>query len=188
LAKVKECLLGLSKFEIKHIPREENSRADLLSKLASTKSSSTLKSEVEEVIPSPCAILQLEVEDCRTPIVEYIIKGSFPEDPREVKKLVQKASWYTVIEGQLFIRGLSTPLLKCIGPPETWYVITKVHERSCGHHIGGESFVRKSLRAGYFWPAMNADATNHVKKCQKCQEHSLISHIQAEDLHSISTP
>jgi ribonuclease HI len=63
LAKVKESLLGLSKFEIKHIPREENSRADLLSKLASTKSSSTLKSVVEEVLPSACAILQVESED-----------------------------------------------------------------------------------------------------------------------------
>jgi ribonuclease HI len=37
LAKVKESLLGLSNFEIKHIPREENSRAKLLSKLVSTK-------------------------------------------------------------------------------------------------------------------------------------------------------
>jgi ribonuclease HI len=63
LAKVKESLLGLSKFEIKHIPREENSRADLLSKLASTKSSLTLKSVVEEVLPFPCAILQVENED-----------------------------------------------------------------------------------------------------------------------------
>jgi hypothetical protein len=188
LAKVKESLLGLSKFEIKHIPREENSCADLLSKLASTKSSSTLKSMVEEVLPSPCAILQVEIEDWRTPIVEYITKGSILEDPQEAKKLVQKASRYTVIEGQLFRRGLSTPLLKCIGPSETWYVLTEVHEESCGHHIGGKSLERKSLRAGYFWPTMNKDAAEHVKKCQKCQEHNPISHIPAEALHSIFTP
>ena len=119
LAKVKESLLGLSKFEIKHIPREEKSRADLLSKLASTKSSSTLKSVVEEVLPSPCAILQVESEDWRTPIVDYITKGSIPDDSREAKRLVQKASRYTVIEGQLFRRGLFTHLLKCIGPSET---------------------------------------------------------------------
>jgi hypothetical protein len=59
LAKVKESPLRLSKFEIKHIPSEENSRADLLSKLASTKSSSTLKSVVEEVLPSPRVVLQV---------------------------------------------------------------------------------------------------------------------------------
>jgi hypothetical protein len=35
---------------------------------------------------------------------------------------------------------------------------------------------------------MNKDAAEHVKKCQKCQEHSPLSHIPVEDLHSISTP
>jgi ribonuclease HI len=114
LAKVKDSLLGLSKFEIKHIPREENSRTDLLSKLASTKSSSTLKLVVEEVLPFPCAILQVESEDWRTPIVDYITKGSIPKGSWEAKWLVQKASRYTMIEGQLFKWGLSTPLLKCI--------------------------------------------------------------------------
>jgi hypothetical protein len=88
-----------------------------------------------------------------------------------------------VIEGQLFRRGLSTPLL--LGPSEVWYVLTEVYEGSCDHHIRGKSLARKSLRAGYFWPTMNADAADHVKKCQ---EHSSISHILTEDLHGISTP
>jgi hypothetical protein len=43
---------------------------------------------VEEVLPSPGAILQVEVEDWKAPIVEYITKGSTPKDPREAKKLV----------------------------------------------------------------------------------------------------
>ena len=79
--------------------------------------------------------------------MEYITKGSIPKDSQEAKRLVQKASRYTVIEGQLFRRGLSTPLLKCIGPSETWYVLTEVHEGSYGHHIGGKSLASKSLRA-----------------------------------------
>jgi ribonuclease HI len=37
LAKVRELLVGLNKFEIKNILLEENARANLLSKLASTK-------------------------------------------------------------------------------------------------------------------------------------------------------
>jgi hypothetical protein len=119
--------------------------------------------------------------------VEYITKGSLPKDLLEAKKLVQKASRYIVIKGQLFRRGLSTPLLKCIGPSETWYVLTEVHEGCCGHHIGGNSLARKSVRAGYFWPTMNGDAATHVNKCQKCQEHSPISNIPTEDLHRIST-
>jgi ribonuclease HI len=63
LALVKESLLGLSKFEINHVPRSKNSRADLLSKLASTKSTSALHSVVEEVIPTPGAILHIDDKD-----------------------------------------------------------------------------------------------------------------------------
>jgi hypothetical protein len=35
---------------------------------------------------------------------------------------------------------------------------------------------------------MNTDAADYVKKCQKCQEHSPLIRVPAEDLHSISTP
>jgi hypothetical protein len=154
LALVKESLVGFSKFEIKHVPRSENSRADLLSKLASTKSASTLHSVVEEVIPALGAVLQIDDEDWRTPLNNNIAKGVLPNDQKEAKQVIQKSTRYAVIEGKLFRRGLSTPLLKCIRPSEVWYVIAKVHEGSCGHHIGGKSLARKSLRARYFWPTI----------------------------------
>jgi ribonuclease HI len=150
LALVKESLMGLSKFEIRHVPRLENSRADLLTKLASTKSASALHSVVEEVIPTPGAVLQIDDEDWRISLKNYIHKGMMFNDQKEAKQVVQKSTQYVVIEGQLFSRGLSTPLLKCIGPLETWYVLAEVHEGSCGHHIGGKSLARKSLRARYF--------------------------------------
>jgi hypothetical protein len=67
-------------------------------------------------------------------------------------------------------------------------VLAEVHEGSCGHHIGGKSLARKPLGAGYFWPTMNTDAAEYVKKCQKCQEHSPLNRVPAENLHSISTP
>jgi hypothetical protein len=35
---------------------------------------------------------------------------------------------------------------------------------------------------------MNTNAANYVRKCQKCQEHSPLTRIPAEDLHSILTP
>jgi hypothetical protein len=118
---VKEVLIGLSKFEIKHVQRAENNRADLLSKLGSTKSASALHSVVEEVIPTPCTILQVENDDWRNLLKNYIRKGIFLDDQKEAKKIVQKSSRYAVVEGQFFRRGLSTPLLKCIGPSEVWY-------------------------------------------------------------------
>jgi hypothetical protein len=57
LAKVRDALVGLSKFEIRYILREENAQADLFSKLASTKKASYYHFVVEEVIPYPSLTL-----------------------------------------------------------------------------------------------------------------------------------
>jgi hypothetical protein len=67
-------------------------------------------------------------------------------------------------------------------------VLTEVHEGSCGHHVDEKSLARKSLQAGYFWATMNTDAADYVKKFQKCQEHSPLTRVPTEDLHSISSP
>jgi hypothetical protein len=57
---------------------------------------------------------------------------------------------FAKIEGHLFRKGISTPLLKCIGPEEVWYVLAEIHEGSCEHHVGAKSLARKALRTGYF--------------------------------------
>ena len=154
LAKVQDALVGLSKFEIGHIPREENARADLLYKLASTKKASNYHSVVEEVIPYPSITLHVQEAEWRTPLIDYIEGGVTPEDDKESKQLVRKATRFALIEGHLFRKGISTPLLKCIRPEEVWYVLAEIHERSCGHHVGAKSLARKALRVSYFWPTM----------------------------------
>ncbi|XP_072066705.1 uncharacterized protein [Arachis hypogaea] len=76
------------------------------------------------------------------------------------------------IQGQLFKRGLNQPLLKCLHPDQTDYVLREVHEGCCGHHIGGKALARKLVRARYYWPSMMTDSKAFVKKCKKCQENT----------------
>jgi hypothetical protein len=83
-------------------------------------------------------------------LIDYIERGITPEDDKESRKIMRKATRFTMIEGHLFRKGISTPLLKCIGPEEVGYVLTEIHEGSCGHHIGPKSLARKALRAAYF--------------------------------------
>ena len=51
-----------------------------------------------------------------------------------------------------------------------------------GNHIRARSLAAKTLRQGYYWPAMLKDATELVKKCKFYQEHAQISHIPSESL------
>ncbi|GAU47095.1 hypothetical protein TSUD_369280 [Trifolium subterraneum] len=53
LEKVKEMAKHFTKFELANVPREQNSRADLLAKLASTKKPGNHRTVIEETLKSP---------------------------------------------------------------------------------------------------------------------------------------
>ena len=56
------------------------------------------------------------------------------------------------------------PYLKCVNEEEAKYILEEIHERVCGDHAGPRSLVRKVIRIGYFWPTMQVDARELVKK------------------------
>ena len=112
----------LNAHEVQHVPMEENIKANILSKLASTKPKENNQSLIQETLKSPfilepLPILALEgISNWMTPINQYLRNGTQMEDPIEAKRLAREASYYTTINGQLYRRGLSQLLLKCIGP------------------------------------------------------------------------
>ncbi|XP_020963358.1 uncharacterized protein K02A2.6-like [Arachis ipaensis] len=59
------------------------------------------------------------------PITDFLESGKLPEDEKEAKALRREAAKYTVIQDQLFKKGLSQPLLKCLHPDQTDYVVTR---------------------------------------------------------------
>ncbi|XP_072090659.1 uncharacterized protein [Arachis hypogaea] len=84
------------------------------------------------------------------PITNYLEHDQVPGDEKDAVKLRREAAKYAVIQGQLFRKGLSQPLLKCLHPDQTDYVLREVHEGCYGHHIGGKALARKLIRAGYY--------------------------------------
>ena len=46
----------------------------------------------------------------------------------------------------------------------------------------------KTLRQGYYWPAMLKYVTELVRKCKACQEHDRIYHLPSESLTSVTSP
>ena len=69
-----------------------------------------------------------------------------------------------VLNDELDKRGFSQPYLRCVEEEETKYVLEEVHEGVCGDHMRAKSLVRKIMRAGYFWPSMQQDAADFVKR------------------------
>ena len=83
-----------------------------------------------------------------------------------------KAAKYVIIKGKLYKRGYAEPFLRCLDPDEASYVLREIHKGVCGNHSGGRSLAKKCVRQGYYWPTMERDATELVRKCDKCQRYA----------------
>ena len=79
------------------------------------------------------------------------------------------------------------PYLKCVDEEEAEYILKEIHEGVCGDHASPRSLVSKVIRTGYFWPTMQVDARELVKKCDKCQRFENVQRFSAERLMTISS-
>ncbi|XP_020963402.1 uncharacterized protein LOC110265013 [Arachis ipaensis] len=123
LERVKELSKQFEEVMVQHVPRERNTRADLLSKLASTKPGTGNRSLIQGITREPAVALHLtEISPSwMDSITDFLQNSKLPGSEKEAKMLRREAAKYTVIQGQLFKKGLSQPLLKCLHPDQTDY-------------------------------------------------------------------
>jgi hypothetical protein len=163
------------------VPREQNSRADLLSKLASTKKPGINRTVIQETIPKPstevpAVLMVIEEEDWRAPIIQYLRNEMLPPERDEVNRLKKAAVHYILVGDKLYKRGFSTPVLLCVSELESQRILKEIHDGSCGHHIGGRSLAGKVIRVGFFWPTILGDASSYVRSSDGCQRHANLHH------------
>ncbi|MCI19668.1 hypothetical protein A2U01_0040828 [Trifolium medium] len=89
-----------------------------------------------------------------TPVYNYLAYGTLPSDQKEAAVTRRRACAYVILDGSLYRRGFSIPLLKCVEEERVDYILREIHEGINDQHLGGRSLARKALRAGYYWPAM----------------------------------
>ncbi|XP_061372482.1 uncharacterized protein LOC133314946 [Gastrolobium bilobum] len=96
LEKVKELIGSFEDVKVEHIRRAENTRADILAKLASTKSPWNNRSVIQHNMPSPCIVMSISnspdeaaEETWTTPIINYLVEGILPSDGKEARKIVR---------------------------------------------------------------------------------------------------
>ena len=77
-------------------------------------------------------------------------------------------------------------LLRCVDEDETGYLMKKLHSDKCGLHMNGHLLAKKIMRTGYFWPIMEHDCVDFVRKCMKCQLHADVIHAPPTEQQSMT--
>ena len=146
LQKAKELLGSFSLYMISQILRSQNTKADTFARLASMKDTDQLKIFPVETLDSPSiqTIRGPQTVNCATtkdswmtPVIQYLKGEVLPEDERKAKLLRFKVAHYTLYDDQLYKRGFSTPLLKCVDLEKGNYILQEIHEGICDNHARG---------------------------------------------------
>ncbi|KAL2240234.1 UNVERIFIED_CONTAM: Retrovirus-related Pol polyprotein from transposon [Sesamum indicum] len=188
--RVKEMMKKFERCTISQIPRDENMRADALSRFGSS-IEGVKERKITVLVKTQPAIEEAEVhlveakESWKTPFIRYLKHGELPSDAIAVKRLQFKANRFTMIGDDLYKRTPEGILLKCLNAERAQYVLREIHEGSCGNHSGGRSLAQKIIRQGYFWPTIAEDAKEFAKKCESCQKNAGLLHSPATPLEPL---
>ncbi|GJT24218.1 reverse transcriptase domain-containing protein [Tanacetum coccineum] len=162
LERAKEVLNGFDTYAIEHIPRNQNKKADAMSKLESMTFEHLTKEVLVEVL-AKSSISDKEVsmieaekgENWMTSIYEYLISGLLPKDPKEARKAES--------------------------------IIEEIHEGSCGFNTEPHSMVVKVTKQGYYWPSMYKDAAKKIQDYTQCQAYSTTRKASSNDAITIGS-
>ncbi|XP_060180738.1 uncharacterized protein LOC132610466 [Lycium barbarum] len=190
-------LIGwLGEVTIQHVPRKENKKADALAALASALISPNQMqvvvcqrwvvpppNECEEEVEHAITTLEVEIEDWRQPIIDYLCYGILPENLRRKTEIRRRAPRFLYYKNTLYRRSFDGVLLRCLGADESVQAMQEAHSGVCGAHQSGPKLHFHIKRMGYYWQTMVKDCLDYARRCKACQFHANFIHQPPEVLH-----
>ena len=184
-------------FNLSHIPRSGNTHVDLLATLATSSAQDLPRvvlvedlythTSVHHGIPR---IHQIKLgSSWMDSISLFLEKDILYEEKSEAEKVRRKAPRFWLSEDRkLYKHSFSGPYLLCVHPEASKSLLEELHEGVCGSHTGGRSLSHRALTQGYWWPSMQKEAQEYVKKCDQCQRFVPNIHQPRGVLNPLSSP
>ncbi|KAL5562544.1 hypothetical protein UlMin_032291 [Ulmus minor] len=194
LEKAKEAMNQFDTVTIIQVPRAENTNADALARLATGLEERLLKTVLIEILEAPSIdkpeqVGSIVVRPCwMDPIISFLRDGMLRADKFEARRLRFRSARYFLDKGKLYKKGFSSPSLLCLDEDRGKFTLEEVHAGVCGNHSSGRTLAHRILRQGYYWPTIQTDSLDFVRKCDKCQRFSAIPRQAPEDLTTITSP
>ena len=121
------------------------------------------------------------------PIVSFLKDDTLPEEKLEDEKIRRKAHRFWLSKDhKLYKCSYFGPYYLCVHPEASELLLEELHEGICGSHTGGRSLSHRAITQGYWWPGMQKEAQEYVKKCDQCQRFSPNIHQSGRVLNPLS--
>jgi len=155
------------------------------------RTSSTAKEKSKTVQKrSVSQIIGYEVSPWYQHIYKYL-KDNFINinlNKREQIRMKMLATKYVVIGDVLYKRSFNGILLRCLLSEDTDIALEHAHGGAYGGHFNGRSIFGKLIKMGYWWPTMEHDCYEHVKKCEQCQRQACLELTPTQELNYVTSP
>ena len=197
LSQVRHLQSGFESFSLLHVPRTGNTHANSLTTLATSLVQSLPWVILIEDSHKPTKVRRKVVHvhqvkvgsSWMDPIVLFLREDILPEDKSKADKVRRKTPRFWLSEDQkLYNHFFSGPYLLCIHLKTSKLLFEELHEGIYGSHTGGRSLSHRAITQGYWWPNMQKEAQEYVKKCDQCQRFAPNIHQLEGVLNLLSSP
>ena len=197
LNQVRHLQLGFESFILLQIPRSRNTHANSLAMFATPSAQSLPRvilmqdlCKLTEIGRNVVHIHQIRVGPNWMDFIVLILKEDILlEGKSEADKVRRKAPQFWLSEDQkLYKCSFSRPYLLCIHLEAIELLLEELHEGICGSHTGGRSLSHRALTQGYWWPNMQREPLEYVKKYDQCQRFAPNIHQLGGVLNPLSSP
>ena len=165
-------------FDLSHIPKSGNTHADSLATLTTSSTQDLPRIVLVEDLYTHTStyhgiprIHQIKLgPSWMDSISLFLEKDVLPEEKSEADKVRRKAPRFWLSKDKkLYKRSFSGPYLLYVHPGVLESLLEELHEGVCESHTGGRSLSHRALTQGYWWPNMQKEAQEYIKKCDQCQ-------------------
>ena len=173
LSQVKCLQLKFNSFDLLHVPRSGNAHANSLAMLATSSVQDLPQVILIEDLYRPTEVREVaQIHQIRVvpswmdSIIRFLREDILPEEKIEADKIRRKATNYWLLnDHKLYQRFFSGPYLLCVHLELTESLLEELHEGICGSHTVGRFLAHRAITQGYWWPNMQREALEYVRKC-----------------------
>ena len=197
LSQVRHLQSDFEFFDVSHVSRSGNTHADSLATPATSSAQGSPQviliedlCKADEIKKDMVQIHHVRVSPSwMDPIVSFLKDDTLLEEKSEAEKIRRKAPRFWLSKDhKLYKRSYSGLYLLCVHPEASELLLEELHEGICGSHSRGRSLFYRANNQRYWWPDMQKEAQEYVKKCDQCQRFSLNIHQLGGVLNPLFNP